>query len=76
VTVFVAVVTDDRETVADAIAPGMGMSPQAFLASPHVLVGNLGQLQERREEYGFSYIAFALDTYEPLSPLVSRLAGT
>ena len=80
VTVFVAVVTDDQQKMAERIAPGFGMSPEEVLLSPHVLVGSIDQiaetLQERRERYGFSYIAISGDGFEPLAPLVAKLAGT
>jgi hypothetical protein len=53
---------------------------QAVLDSPHVLVGTVeeiaDELQHRRERWGFSYIAFGLDTYHHVIPVVSRLAGT
>lgn len=79
-TVFFGQITDDRDAAARTVAPAMGLAPDAFLASPHVLVGSIAQLtdelQHRRERYGFSYIAFALDTYRAMSPLVSMLAGT
>jgi probable F420-dependent oxidoreductase len=80
VTVFVAVVTDDQQGMAERIAPGYGMSPQEVLDSPHVLVGSVDQmvetLQARRERYGFSYIAFSGDGFERMAPVVKRLAGT
>jgi probable F420-dependent oxidoreductase len=80
VTVFVAVVTDDRGGTVERIAPGFGMSAAEVLQSPHALIGSVGQivetLQERRERYGFSYIAFSGDGYEALAPVVKQLAGT
>ena len=79
VTVFVAIVTDDREKMAERIAPGFGMPPAEVLASPHALIGSVDQivdtLQERREKYGFSYVAFSGDGYEALAPVVKKLAG-
>jgi hypothetical protein len=33
-------------------------------------------LQERRERYGFSYIVFSGDGFQPLAPVVAKLAGT
>jgi probable F420-dependent oxidoreductase len=80
VTVFVAIVTDDRDGMAERLAGGMGMSPAEALDSPHTLVGSVGQivetLQQRREKYGFSYIAFSGDRFEALAPVVKALAGT
>jgi probable F420-dependent oxidoreductase len=80
VTIFVAIVTDDVQKMADRIAPAYGMSPEEVLDSPHVLVGSTDQmaetLQRRRERYGFSYVAFSGDNFETLAPVVKQLAGT
>ena len=80
VTVFVAIVTDDRDGMAERLSSGMGMSPAEALDSPHTLVGNVGQiietLQARREKYGFSYIAFSGDRFDAMAPVVNALAGT
>jgi probable F420-dependent oxidoreductase len=80
VTVFVSAITDERETAAERIAPGFGLTPAEVLASPHVVVGTVDQivddLQQRRGEYGFSYIVFSGDVYEAMAPVVKRLAGS
>jgi alkanesulfonate monooxygenase SsuD/methylene tetrahydromethanopterin reductase-like flavin-dependent oxidoreductase (luciferase family) len=80
VTIFVAVVTDDQNAMAERIAPGYGMSPAEVLQSPHVLIGSTGQiaeeLQKRRERYGFSYVVFSGDGFDRLAPVVKQLAGT
>ena len=80
VTVFVSVVTDDRQAVAAQVATGFGMEPADVLATPHVLIGTVEQmvedLQRHREEYGFSYVAFSGDVAEAMAPVVQRLAGT
>ncbi len=79
VTVFVAIVTDDRDKMVERVAPGFGMPPEEVLASPHALIGNVDQivdaLEERRARYGFSYVAFSGDVYEQMAPVVARLAG-
>ena len=80
VTIFVPIVTGDQAKLAERIAPGYGMSPAEALDSPHVLIGNVGQivetLQQRRERYGFTYIALSGDSYEQMAPVVKQLAGT
>jgi probable F420-dependent oxidoreductase len=80
VTVFVAIVTDDQASMVERIAPGFGMSPAEVLASPHALIGSIGQiadaLRERRDRFGFSYIVFSGDGFEALAPVVKQLAGT
>lgn len=81
ITVFVAIVTDDRDKLAERIAPNYGgLSPAEVLQSPHALIGTVEQiadtLQERRDRYGFSYIVFSGEVHEQLAPVVQQLAGT
>jgi probable F420-dependent oxidoreductase len=80
VTVFVSVVTDDRDGMAKRISGGFGMPPEEVLGSPHALIGSVDQiietLHERREKFGFSYIAFSGDVFEQMAPVVKKLAGT
>jgi probable F420-dependent oxidoreductase len=80
VTIFAAVVTDQREDAARMLGRAFGLTAEETLASPHLLVGSIEQiaeeLQHRREQFGFSYVAFALDTWQAMSPVVEQLAGT
>jgi probable F420-dependent oxidoreductase len=80
VTVFLANITDDRESVAAAMAPGLGSEPDAVLEMPHFLIGNVDhlveQLQRRRDRYGISYVIVPGDVAESFAPVVERLAGT
>ena len=80
VTVFVSIVTDDRDGMAQRISGGFGMPAADVLGSPHALIGSVEQivetLQERRERYGFNYIAFSGDVFEQMAPVVAKLAGT
>lgn len=80
VTVFFTVLTDDRNAMAERIAGGFGMPASDVLESPHALIGTVDQivddLQRRREEFGFSYIAFSGDVQDTMAPVVKRLAGT
>ena len=79
VRVYVAMITDDREAIADAMAPAMGISPGDALSSPHALVGPLDQVCDdliyRRERWGFSYIGFGVDKIDAMAPVVARLAA-
>ena len=79
VTVFVSVVTDDRNAMGERLAAGQGTTPAEALASPHTLVGSVEQivddLQERRDRYGFSYITFSGDRFDAMAPVVKKLAG-
>ena len=75
-----AIITDDGQKIADAMAPTFGIDPVDALHVPVALIGTLDQmveeLQWRREEYGISYFSIEADCWEALSPVVSRLAGT
>jgi probable F420-dependent oxidoreductase len=80
VRVHVAAVTDDREGLAEALAPALGVSPTDALLSPHALAGTEEQivetLIERRERFGISYVGMGADAMEAMAPIVSRLRGT
>jgi probable F420-dependent oxidoreductase len=78
-TVFFASVTDDRESIASAMAPSMGFELRDVLEMPHFLIGTLEQIEEdlkaRRERYGFSDVIVPGDAADSLAPIVERLAG-
>ena len=78
-TVFFVNVTDDRDSLAEAMAPSMGFAARDVLEMPHVLIGTIDQLEEdlklRRDRYGFSDVIVPGEAAEQLSPLVERLAG-
>jgi len=77
---FVAAVADDARGLAEAMAPGFGVSPEEALGSGAVLAGSVDEvcdtLVRRREEWGVSYVVLGDDTYEQFAPVVARLAGT
>ena len=78
--IFMATITDDRDSVAAAMAPGMGSEPHAVLEMPHFLIGTVDevveQLQRRRDRYGASYVIVPGDVTESFAPVVERLVGT
>ncbi len=78
-TVFFASITDDRESLASALAPSMGFESQDVLEMPHFLIGTAGQIEEdlraRRERYGFSHVILPGESADELSPIVERLTG-
>jgi probable F420-dependent oxidoreductase len=80
VSIFVANVTDDRESVAEVMAPGIGCEPRDVLDIPHFLIGTVDQIVEdlkaRRERFGISYLAIPGEAAEALAPVVERLTGT
>ena len=77
---FMANVTDDRNAVAEMLAPAMGFDPADVLEVPHFMVGTADQIAEdviaRRERYGISHIVVPGDAADSLAPVVKRLAGT
>ncbi len=79
-TVFVANVTEDRDSVAAAMAAGFGSEPRDVLETPHFLIGTIDQMIEdiraRRERYGISHIVVPDSAAEELAPIVERLTGT
>jgi probable F420-dependent oxidoreductase len=80
VTVFFALLTDDREGTAAAMGGGFGLTPEQVLGVPHALVGTIEEaceeLERRRADHGLSYIVFNDSGFETLAPVVARLAGT
>jgi len=78
--VHFASVTDDREALAAAMAPGFMVTPEDALSMPHVLVGTIDEMADSvrawRERWGFSYVTWSADAMEDLAPLVERLSGT
>jgi probable F420-dependent oxidoreductase len=80
ITIFFANVTDDRQSIAEALAPGMHFEPHEVLDMPHFLIGTIDQIVDdlklRRERFGVSFIVVPGDAADALAPLVERLAGT
>ncbi len=78
--VHFASVTDDRDSLIAAVAPGFMITADDALNMPHVLVGAIDQLVDTisrwRDRWGFSYITWSADSMESLAPVVERLAGT
>jgi probable F420-dependent oxidoreductase len=80
ITIFLANITDDRDSVAGVLAPGFGAEPRDVLDMPHFLIGTIDQvveqLQQRRERYGITYVIVPGEVAEEFAPVVGRLAGT
>lgn len=72
-------VTDDRQSLAEAMAPHFGVGPADVLHTPLALLGTVDEMVEelewRRAEYGISYLSVESDAWESLAPVVARLAG-
>jgi probable F420-dependent oxidoreductase len=77
---FFAAITDDRQALAEAVAPGFGLDAEAAMESGITCIGTIDeicdQLVARRERWGVSYIVIGDDIYEAFAPVVERLAGT
>lgn len=72
-------VTDDRRSLAESLAPTFGLDPADALHVPFALIGTLEEMEEelrwRRASYGISYYSLAADAWETLAPVVAHLAG-
>jgi probable F420-dependent oxidoreductase len=79
VTIFLANITDDRDSIGAAMAAGLGAEPKDILAMPHFLIGTVDEvvedLQSRRARYGISYVIVPGEAAESFAPVVARLAG-
>lgn len=77
--VFVTVVTDDPLPVAEKLAPAFGLPPEVVLKAPYFQIGSVAQikddLQELRDRWGISYIAFQGDATQAMAPVVADLSG-
>ena len=72
--------TDDRRSLAEAMAPGFGVTPDEALEAPVVLAGTpdemIDDLVARRERWLMSYHVVGVDVIEEFAPVVAKLAGT
>jgi len=80
VRIHIAAVTDDRAALAELLAPGLGLTPEQSLQSPHALAGTVEQIADdlvaRRERWGISAIGISIDAMDAFAPVVARLAGS
>ena len=78
--VFVTVVTDDPQSVAEKLSGAFGLPPEVILAAPFYQVGTVEQITEDiqaiRERWGINYILFQNDGLVPMGPVVAKLSGT
>lgn len=77
---FAGIVTDDRASTAEMMAPLFGLPPEEVETYPHTCIGTVEQIAEdlhaRRERWDASYLVFQGDSMEPMAPVVARLRGT
>lgn len=77
--IHLAMISEDREAVANELAPLFGISAQDALDSPHALVGSVDQIvdevQRWRDRWGFSYVSIDAESIEDFAPVVEALDG-
>ncbi|ORM35982.1 TIGR03621 family F420-dependent LLM class oxidoreductase [Williamsia sp. 1135] len=75
---FVAI-EGQTDVTEDALIERTGFSRAELRAFPHALVGTVDdicdQLEQRREEFGFSYFTIGDRAYEQFAPIVERMTG-
>jgi probable F420-dependent oxidoreductase len=78
--IHLAIVTDERDDVYEALSSGFGLTPEEAKGSPHALCGTVEQIAEdlvaRRERFGISNIGISASSIDELAPVIERLAGT
>ena len=76
---YFTVVTPAREKTLAGMAPVFQLTPEQLGEHPHGLIGSVDYivdaLQQRREEYGISYVTVGRAVAESFAPVVARLAG-
>jgi probable F420-dependent oxidoreductase len=72
-------VTDDKASIAEAIASAFGVDPAVALETPAVLVGTLDEIadevQRRRDRWQMSYVVVDENFTDAFAPVVARLSG-
>jgi probable F420-dependent oxidoreductase len=80
VLVFMVIITDDREGLAQGMAPAFGLSPEQVMDIPYALFGTVDQICDQiraaRDRWGISYWVTQADGQDTLAPVVAKLAGT
>jgi probable F420-dependent oxidoreductase len=71
--------TNDRQSLAEAMAPAFDVTPEVALETPIALVGTVDQMIDdliaRRERWQMSYVVVDDAVAEQFAPVVDRLAG-
>lgn len=76
---FMVQFTDDSAAAYEQLAPLFGLTPDEAREVPIALAGSVSEmadvLEQRREEYGLSYIVVHTPEMEQFAEVVNRLAG-
>jgi probable F420-dependent oxidoreductase len=79
VRIHLAMITEDRAGVAEALSPAFGLTPAQGLETPHALAGTVSQIVEtcleRRERFGISAIGLSVDALDAFAPVVAQLSS-
>ncbi len=77
---YFTTVADDGPAAREKMGAAFGMSGDELGAYPHALVGPVDEicdtLEQRRQDYGISYITVGATTMRDFAPVVERLNGT
>ncbi len=77
---YFTAVTDNAQPTLEAMAGAFGMPPEELARHPHALIGSVSEicdtLEQRRGEYGISYVTIGAANMEAFAPVVAALAGT
>ena len=78
--VFGVLITENHAQALQQVADRLQLTEEQVHENPHYLLGTVDQicntLQERREQYGISYITVFEQSAELFAPVVARLAGS
>lgn len=77
--IHLAMITDDRPGLAEAIGPSLGLTPEQAMETPHALCGSVEEIVEQcvasRERYGISYFTISVDAMREFAPVLESLRG-
>jgi probable F420-dependent oxidoreductase len=79
-TAFPVIVDGDHDARTRRLGGRLSMEPEAVVASPHMLVGDVERicdtLEAHRARWDVSYVTVAATAVDTFAPVVARLAGT
>lgn len=77
---YFSVLTDDRQATLEKMAPMLGLTPEQLAEYPHALIGSVDGicelLEERRADYGISYVTIGTSNADAFAPVVAKMTGT
>ncbi len=77
---FLTIVTDDRDGMAERLAPAFHVDPADVHGIPHAFLGSVEQicedLEHRREQWDLSYFVIQGTAFEDFAPVVAKMAGS